>query len=87
MTGADIDKCPSMDLLVVMIPEWQRKDQPITVYEFLRRNASRAQNDTKMLSGTAQNDRTRLRHKTKCNGACFWFFNTTKMAHAFVMLC
>lgn len=68
MTGVDIDKCLSMNLAPVAIPEWHRKDQAISVYECLSCNASRVQNDSE-----------RLRHKTKYSGALLWFFNITKM--------
>jgi hypothetical protein len=68
MTGVDIDKCPSMDLAPVAIPEWHRKAQAISVYECLSCNAPKV-----------QNDRERLRHKTKCSGSLLWFFNITKM--------
>jgi len=74
MTGVDIDKCPSMNLAPVAIPEWHRKDQAISVYECLSCNASKVQNDGE-----------RLRHKTKCSGSLLWFFNITKMTQAFQM--
>jgi len=74
MTGVDIDKCLSMNLAPVAIPEWHRKDQAISVYECLSCNASRVQNDSE-----------RLRHKTKYSGALLWFFNITKMTSAFQM--
>jgi len=74
MTGVDIDKCLSMNLAPVAIPEWHRKDQAISVYECLSCNASRVQNDSE-----------RLRHKTKYSVALLWFFNITKMTSAFQM--
>lgn len=88
MTRLDIDKCPCTDLVLVVICEWRWKDQPITVFEYLgykcfqsaKWHKKRSQARYKMTEQGCI-----IRQNVMCT--CFWFFSTTKMAHAFLMFC